>query len=100
MSLTEGAALRVLPGQADRRSLDQQRGERQRLRVRPLDALFGHEHVPTPLELLLQLGMHREAVRHREQLLVEPLERLGVDGGGGLGRALALDALRLIGALS
>ena len=100
MPLTEGAALGVLPGQADRCSLDQQRGERQRLRVCPLDAVFGHEHVTTPLELLLQLGMHREALRHREQLLVEPLQRLGVDGRGGLGRALALDALRLIGALS
>ena len=37
VALAEGAARGVLPGQADRRAVDQDGGERQRLGVRPID---------------------------------------------------------------
>ena len=35
--MREGAALGILPGEADRRALDQERGERERLGVAPIE---------------------------------------------------------------
>src|SRR3989449_10092298 len=57
--LAERATHRVLAGEPDRGTLAEQRGERERLRVRPIDAALG-ERRPPPLELPLELGIHRE----------------------------------------
>ena len=74
MPLAEGAALGVLARQADGRALHQQRSERERFGVRPFDPLARRERVAPALELLQQFGMHGEAVRNSEQLVVELLE--------------------------
>ena len=58
--LAERAALGVLAGEPDRHALGQQRRERQRLGVRPVDSALGPERRAAPLELLAQLRMDRE----------------------------------------
>src|SRR5437588_3512217 len=52
MALAECAALGVLARQADRRAVHQQRGEGERLGVRPFDPLVRGERVAAALELL------------------------------------------------
>src|SRR5204862_4713536 len=80
MPLAEGTALGILSGQTNGRALAQQRRERQRLRVCPLDAFLGGESAAA-LQLLVELRMNREAVRHREQGVVEGGEAVRVHGG-------------------
>ena len=50
--LAEGAPLGVLAGEPDRNAFGQERGERQRLGVRPVDAALGPQRGAPPLELL------------------------------------------------
>ena len=72
MALGERASLGVLAGQPDRNALGQQGCEGERFRVGPQDAapVVCREHLATLLKLLDQLWMDREAVGHRQQLLV------------------------------
>jgi hypothetical protein len=69
VALAEGAALGVLAGQADRRALGQQRRERERLGVRPVDAGAGgrrrRARIAAALELFDELGVHGEPGRAR-----------------------------------
>ena len=44
--------------------------------------------------------MYGEAVRNRDQLVIELLEEIGGDRGSRLGSALTLDALRFLGPLA
>ena len=81
VALAERAALGVLPGEPDRHAFGEQRGERQRLGVRPVDAALGPQRRAPPLELLAELGVHREALGPAEQLLVERDEELGRERG-------------------
>ena len=91
VAVRERAALDVLAGEADRRALGQQRGERERLGLGPVDAAVGAERVAPALELLDELGVDREAVGDREQLLVERPQAVGLDGGLDLGRRRAVE---------
>src|SRR6266851_6097736 len=86
MALAESAALGILACEPDRRSLREQGGKRQRFGVRPIDG--SDQPLAPPLELSLQLWVHREADRHREQLLVQFPEHLCRHGGFGLGHCL------------
>ena len=91
VALGERAALDVLAGQADRRALGQQRRERQRLGVRPVDPAVGAERLAAALELLDELGMDREALGDAQQLVVEDPQPLGADGGLDLRRRRAVE---------
>src|SRR5439155_2082022 len=95
--LAERAALRVLTCQPDRRPLDDERSERQRLGVRPFDPALGERATPA-LQLAQQFGVDAEAPRHGEQLFIEAREDLAGDGRGRLRDRLARvgDALRLL----
>ncbi len=77
MALAEGAALGVLAGEPYRHALGEERGEGQRLRVGPVDAALGAECGAAPLELLAELGMHREPSGQRQELLVERHQESG-----------------------
>ena len=70
VAVRERAALGVLARQADRDAVGQQRGERERLGVAPVDAAVADRR-PAPLELRPQLGMHREALGQFEQRVGE-----------------------------
>lgn len=48
MALRKRAALRILPGQADRHAVLQNRGERQNFRVRPIDFAVLRKHAASP----------------------------------------------------
>ena len=93
--LAERATRRVLAGQPDRRAFIEQRCEGEELRVAPVDPrLVVAEGIGTPLELLAELGVDREPVRHggdRRVELAKPGQR---HGGLGLGRLLLRDRLR------
>ncbi len=94
VALAEGAPHGVLAGEPDRRAVDQQRGEGERLGVGPLDAgLRLVEGGQPALELLDELGVEREAGRRRHQRCVERAQRGGVDGGARLGRLPGGDRL-------
>src|SRR5439155_10992948 len=97
MSLAERPPLRVLTRQPDRRPLDDERGERQRLGVRPFDPRLSEGAAPA-LQLAQQLGVDTEAGRHSEQLLIEAREHLAGDGRGRLRDRLGCvgDALWLL----
>jgi hypothetical protein len=71
VTLRERAALRVLTGQAHRRALAQQRRERERLRVRPVEAASFRDRLRPLFELARELRVRREAVRPGVQLPVE-----------------------------
>ena len=62
VALAEGAALGVLSGEPDRHAFGQQRGERQRLGVGPVDAALRAQRRAAALELLPELGMDGEAL--------------------------------------
>ena len=79
--MREGAADDILAGEADRRPLDQQRGERQCLGMAPVDAVGCRERTAPLLQLADQLRMHREARRPGEQLLVERGDHLRRERG-------------------
>ena len=100
MALGERAALGVLAGEAHRRALGQQRRERERLGVRPVDAAVGPDRLAPALELLEQLGMDVEALGEVQQVVVEPDQAVGGDRGLDLGRGRAVElvaARRLLG---
>ena len=80
VTVREGAPLGVLPREADRDPVLEQRRERQRLRLAPVDTALGDRLAP-PLELALELRMDGEPGRHREELLVERPQPLVGDGG-------------------
>src|SRR2546426_8064118 len=96
MPLAERATHRVLAGEPDRGTLAEQRGERERLRVRPIDVALG-ERGPPPLELPLELGIHGESRRDLQQLLVQARDERRSHRGVGLGhrRLRPRDPLRL-----
>ena len=109
--MREGAALGVLAGDADVDALGQQRAERQRLGVAELDAA-ALDRLDPLLERLAQLAVDGEAVGDADQLLVQLLQRLLVDGrldlgaagavelaGAGRGRVLELAGLDLLAQL-
>ena len=98
VALAEGTALGILAGESDRRPLGQQRRVRQRLGVRPVDSPRGDQPVAPPLELFLQLRVHCEAVRHREQLRVQLPEQVRRDRRLRFRRHLMGDSLRLLAA--
>src|SRR6478735_9209931 len=92
MALAERAALGVLAGQADRDALDQQRRERERFALRPVDAALGPDVVALLLQLLDELRVDREAVGRGQQLGVELAQAVGRDRrlDGRAGRAVEL----------
>src|SRR5207244_7840970 len=67
VALAEGAALGVLAREADRRAFGQKRGERERLRVRPVDATSLVEALAPPLELFDELGVDREPLGNAQE---------------------------------
>ena len=75
VALAERAALGVLAGQAQRRALGEQRRERQRLRVRPVDVRLRRrallQRLAPAIELFDHLRVHGEAVGHAQQLLAQ-----------------------------
>ena len=94
MTVREGAALGVLPGEADVGALGQQRGEGERLGVAVLDRPLV-EQLDPPHQRLAQLAVDREALGNLEQLLVQRAQPVLGDGGFDLG---ALGAVELAGA--
>src|SRR6266540_6295389 len=81
----------------DRRTLDQEGSERERLGVRPVDRALLQRGAPA-FQLLLELGVDRESLWHGEQLLVQARDELRRHRRVGLrDRALQPgDALRLL----
>src|SRR5205085_937569 len=75
MAMRECAALRVLPRQSDRDPLENERAERERLRMTPVDPALVECDEPA-FELPLQLGMYGETVWHAQQLPGERAELL------------------------
>ena len=63
VAMAEGAALGVLAGQPDRRPLHEERCERERLRLRPVDSAALADRVAPALELRLELAVDAEAGR-------------------------------------
>jgi hypothetical protein len=63
VALREGAAPAILAREPDRRSLGQQRAERQRLARRPIDALAGFDGFALRFELAADLAVEIEALR-------------------------------------
>ena len=109
MSLAERAANGVLPREADRRPVPQERGEREKLGVAPVDGrLVSVERDGPSLELARQLRMNGEAIRDGSQAGVRLAELLERHRGLRLGRLLRRNglgpsvelALRLFGALA
>ena len=76
VALAERAALGVLAREPHRHAEREQRRERQRLGVRPVDALALLEARAPPLDERPQLAVHLEVVGHAQQLLVERPQRL------------------------
>ena len=81
MALAEGAAGRVLAGEADREALDQQRAEGERLGGGPVDAVAGLDHRPLGVEHALHGLVRAEAVGEAGQRLADALEPGELDGG-------------------
>ena len=100
VALAEGAALGVLSGEAQRDALGQQRGKGERLGVRPVDVRRGAlgERVATAIELFDELGMHREAIGHPQQLIAQLAQARGGHGRVDLGARGAVE-LVLAGAM-
>ncbi len=80
VTVRERAALGVLAGEADRDPLDEQRRERERLGLAPVDAALVERDAAT-LELPRELRVDGEAVGHAQQLLVQ-LAQLGLRDRG------------------
>ncbi len=70
VSVGKGAALGVLPREANGNPVFEQGGVRECLTLTPVDPALVDPPAPT-IELLRELGVDREPVRHGEQLLVE-----------------------------
>ena len=81
MPVRERPALGVLPREADRDPVLEQRRERERLGLAPVDSAR-LDGLAAPLELAGELGVHREAGWHPEQLLVQRAQ--AIDGNGRL----------------
>ena len=75
VAVRERAALGVLARHADRDAVGEQRAERERLGVAPVDAALAHGDAPA-LELRSELGMHGEALGQLEQRVGERDELL------------------------
>ena len=88
VTVREGAALGVLACQPDGNAFHEERRERERLGLSPVDSpgriRAGHRRHAAP-ELAGELRMDREALRDGEQLLVQLAEALGRDRGGDRG---------------
>ena len=91
MALGERPALGVLAGEADRHALGEQRGERERLGVGPVDAAVLAERGAPALELLDELRVDGEALGGGQELVVERAQLVGRDGGRDLGRRRAVE---------
>ena len=78
MALREGAALRILAGQADRMALLEQRAEGKRLGGRPIDALAGLDRLGALIEETLNRLVDVEVLRNRRDLLADLAQFLGV----------------------
>src|SRR5262245_25975406 len=72
----EGPSLGVLAGEPNRNPLDEQRRERKRLRLSPVDPTL-LERLTPPLELTHELRMRREPLANAEELLVEAAQPVG-----------------------
>ena len=81
VTMRERAAPDVLAGQPHRNVLHQQRCERQRLGVAPVDAAGRRQRAAAPQQLRAHLRMDVEVRRPREQLFVERRERIGRNAG-------------------
>src|SRR5687767_12067115 len=73
-------ALTILPREPDRRAVSEQRRERERLGMPPVDSAGFTHRVPTPLELLREARVGREPGWPREQLFVQRDELLWTHG--------------------
>ena len=99
VALREGAPLHVLAGQPDRDAFDEERRERERLGMAPVDSAAGHRRPPA-LELPGELRMDRELLGCAQELLVQLLERRArhrrVDRAGArMSRRAVIDLLGL-----
>ncbi len=71
MALTEGAALGVLAGQANRGAVRQDRGESKRFGMRPIDLAIGRiQHMSAPIPLPGELRRDGESVRNGVDIAV------------------------------
>ena len=80
VALAERAPPRVLAGEADRRALEEQRAERERLRERPVDVVVVELLAPVADDAL-ELRVHREAGRDRHERVDDLLEPFACDAG-------------------
>src|SRR3954463_11858264 len=78
VTMREGAALGVLPGDPDRDAVDEERPKGERLGLAPVDPTLLDGLAPA-LELLHQLRVRREPVGGPKQLLVQLAQLLGRD---------------------
>ncbi len=91
VAMAEGAAADILAGQANRRAVREDRGERQFLGRAPVDRLRGGvvQRVPALLARPFQLLVDRESARALHQAFVDRAQRLERHGrlraGGGAG---------------
>ena len=79
LPVRERAALGVLAGEPDRDSVLEERGERERLRVSPVDPAFA-QGLATAFELPCELRVDVEALRYLQELVAELEEPFGGDG--------------------
>ena len=82
VTMREGAALSVLTGEAHRHAVEEQRTERQRFGVAPLDTTLLAHRLPTTLKLLGQARIRLEIGRPREQRVVHISQLLDRHVGG------------------
>src|SRR5215204_6479257 len=78
VAMGEGAPLGVLAREPDRDPLDEQAGERERLRMAPVDAARV-ERLGSPLEHLDELRVDGEALGHVDELRRELSQTFGRD---------------------
>ena len=88
MALREGAALRILAGQADRMAFLEQRAEGERFRGGPVDALAGLDRLGAMIEEALDRLVDVEALRHGRDLLADLAQLADVDAGIAAARIL------------
>ncbi len=91
VAMREGAAPAVLTGHPDMGPLGAQRGDRQRLGGRPVDAFAGFDRGALCFQLAGDLGVEAKALRHRHEAAPDLPQRLA--GNAGIAAAIVVGSL-------